>query len=57
MEKKEYSAAAVKHATKRKLLQLPSDEVTSLEQQSCDDACGDCSTAVTQGGLKLNQKA
>ena len=31
MEKKEYSAAAVKHATKRKLLQLPSDEVTSLE--------------------------
>ena len=30
-----------RNATKRKLLQLPSDEVTSLEQQSCDDARGD----------------
>ena len=30
-----------RNATKRKLLQLPSDEVASLAQQSCDDACGD----------------
>ena len=27
-----------RNATKRKLLQLPSDEVASLAQQSCDDA-------------------
>ena len=31
-----------RNATKRKLLQLPSDEVASLEQQSCDDARRDC---------------